>query len=107
MSTSVRSPWLLVWLALVLLAGTAYSFSVRADSSLLPGDRLLFAGVVLIVLGGAIGGVRTGRLFSWQAPVPPTRFEWYLGLTGLALFVAPLLHLALFALANLAWPHAL
>jgi hypothetical protein len=100
MTSLVRSPWFRIWFALVLLSGLAYSFSVRS-SSLLPGEALLVVGVGLIMLGGVVGSARTGKWMSWEGSVLPTKLEWFLGLTGFALFLSPLLHVLLNFLAGL------
>ena len=105
MSSLFRTPKVLFWLALVLLSGVAYSFSVQS-SSLLPGEALLAPGVALIMLGGVLGSARTGKWMSWDGPVHPTQLEWFIGLTGVALFLSPLLHVLLAFLASLVGLHA-
>ena len=97
----MRWPWFRFWLALVLFSGVAYSFTVR-NASLLPGEALLVAGVLITMLGGVVGCARTGRWTSWDGPVHPTRLEWALGLTGFVLFLSPLVHVVLVLLGSLA-----
>jgi hypothetical protein len=99
MSSLLRSRWFRLWLALVLFGGVAYSFSVRSES-LLPGEALCIAGVALIMLGGVVGCARTGKWMSWEGSVLPTPLESALGLTGITLFLSPLLHVLLVFLAT-------
>ena len=88
----VPKPWLAIWLLLVLTAGIAFSFARQKGSNLVPGESLFTVGLGLIVVAGIIGSARTGQWFSWDGPVVPSRAEWVIGLTGAALFLAPLLH---------------
>jgi hypothetical protein len=96
----VPRPWLSIWLLLVLTAGVVFSFARQQSSNLVPGASLLMAGLGLIFAAGIVGSARTGQWFSWDGPVIPSRAEWVIGLTGVALFLAPLLHVLLLFLAS-------
>jgi hypothetical protein len=96
----ICSPWLSIWLVLVLGAGLLFSYAQKQDDSLVSGQSLLVVGLALIFAAGIIGSARTSKWFTWDGPVIPSRAEWAIGLTGAALFLSPLLHVLLMFLGS-------
>jgi hypothetical protein len=94
MRISGISPLLVVWLALVFVVGLILSFTSH-ENSLIPGEFLLVTGVALIFIGGVLGCARTGKWLTGDGQVIPSTIEWFLGLTGAILFVAPLFRILL------------
>ena len=84
-SLNRASLWLLV---LVGAIGLTISVAVADSFSWVAGF-----GIAFVVLGGAMGCFRTGRFFTWQAPIEPNWIEGILGCSGAALVVAALVGL--------------
>lgn len=79
-----------IWLVAVVAIGLVVSVKFHGSS-----EWLLGVGVGLIFIGGWVGCFRTGRYFSWEAPIKPNKFEGILGWSGAALMVAAFLGLIL------------
>lgn len=89
-----------VWLTIVLLVGVTFSFTRHETNSILPGEFLLIVGIGLIMVGCILGSARTGKWTTWDGRVSPNRLEWFLGLTGAVLFIAPFVHVLLLFLGS-------
>ena len=103
MDSLARSLWFRLWLALVLFSGILYSISSKSPISAI---ELMATGFIMIMVGGVVGGARTSRWTSWDGPINPTQFEWFLALTGFTLFLSPLLHIVFVLIGSLVWESA-
>lgn len=92
----VMSKDVLLWLAAVGTFSVIASL-LSAGDDWVPGGFGIFCplGVGMVVLANLFGDFRTNSWYTWDGPVTPTPFEAVFGLTGVTLFVSPLIALGL------------
>jgi len=87
---------ILASLIAVAFVFTNYCFNLSENPApnqtvIMPGVEFMMIGVFMIVIATFIGKIRNGLFFSFNSSFQPNFFEAYLALTGVAIFLSPLL----------------